>query len=329
MVSVLSSLAASEVVLRMFVPQETKRLAVFDPDLGWRGKPNGEGTYIRRKDQIRVPFTYNGSGFRDEDISDTNNTGVQIVFLGDSFVESLEVPYESTFHDRLEEQIQRVVDSTAAVVNLSSQGYSTAQELLTYRKFKSLLRPSVVLVAFYNGNDFEDNLRSSFAWLDQHGNLTFKSNDHSPLDVSIQTLQRWLYENSHLVFFVKNTAENILHRKFSDEAKTKLNASETYRRNITQSLLYALNDEIRMDRHAFGVVIFPTRKQIAAGDKRDTDLIAAICEERSIPFLRLDQLLRPDHYFVYDEHLNEKGHAVAADEIYRFLLSSFSIPPTN
>ncbi|MCA9247118.1 MAG: hypothetical protein KDA42_08390, partial [Planctomycetales bacterium] len=36
----------AEVLLRVFVEQETKRLAVYDVELGWRGRPNGTGIYV-------------------------------------------------------------------------------------------------------------------------------------------------------------------------------------------------------------------------------------------------------------------------------------------
>ncbi len=80
----------------MLVDQEGKRLAIYDETIGWRGRPHGSGVYVRKIDNIRVPFQYNNLGFRDEDVSPKPADGRRILMLGDSFIENLEVEYSKT-----------------------------------------------------------------------------------------------------------------------------------------------------------------------------------------------------------------------------------------
>jgi hypothetical protein len=325
MAGVTAGLLIAELFLRVFIPQETKRLAVYDKELGWRGSPDGEGLYIREKDMIRVPFKYNSEGFRDEDFPPTTAAGVRILLLGDSFVESLEVPYEQTFHERVEEELKRAVDDSCVVINISSQGYSTAQELLAYRKFREQLHPQIVLLAFYSGNDFEDNLRPSFALLDQEGHLRFPPNEDSWLSVQSQTLQRWLYEHSHLVFFIKNAVENLFHQRINPEAKREVRVSVEEKYRITQSLLRELANEVRRDNVQFGVILIPGRRDVNGHSGEKLHVIIQECEDAGIPLLRLDHVLVPEHFFEFDEHLNESGHEIVTKEIVRFLVSSFDL----
>lgn len=98
---------ACEVCLRLFVDQEAKRLATYDKTIGWRGRPGGDGVYIRKVDNIRVPFHYNNLGFRDEDVGPKQNGGRRLLLLGDSFIENLEVEYTKTFPALAEQLIRR------------------------------------------------------------------------------------------------------------------------------------------------------------------------------------------------------------------------------
>jgi hypothetical protein len=317
----------SEVILRIFVVQETKRLASYDADIGWRGVPNGEGVYVRLKDSINVPFRYNRLGFRDEEIPPASQRGFQVVMLGDSFVESLEVVYERTFQELVENALQERMDSSS-LVNISSQGYSTAQEILAYRKFRGLLDPDLVLLAFYTGNDFDDNLRESFASMNGDGALVFNVSHASEIEQCYLSFKRWLYEHSHLVYFAKNAVENLSGARLAENVKSGKSATAEYSRRMTKILLLEAGELTAAEGIPFGVVVFPSRKEIQSGDVAPTAFVSSVCEEAGIPYVRLDNLLEPSDYFAYDEHLNESGHRIVAAEIIRFI-DSFSILPNE
>ena len=313
------ALLACEILLRVFVTQETKRLAIYDAELGWRGRPNGSGVYLRKKDDIRVPFRYNNIGFRDEDLNTKPAGGNRVLLLGDSFVESLEVKYEDTFQDILEQRLQARQGAGADVVIIASQGYSTAQELRAFRKFNDAVSPDIVLTIFYSGNDFEDNLRKQFAFLDERDELIFPENRDSQLRRNYLTAKRWLYESSHLVFLLKNRIESLTQVRLAAGSKETVDQSDDYKRQITEKLVRRTKVEVEASGARYGLVIIPARDEMQDGQ---SDAIAALkgtCVTNKIACLDLSDSLTPQHFFQTDVHFNEAGHAVVAEHLELFL----------
>ncbi len=321
--SVVFSLFLAEIVVRIFIPQETKRLAIYDKELGWRGEPNGSGRYIRFEDSIDVPFSYNELGFRDYAIPPRDQVSRRIVLLGDSFVENLELSFEKTFPYLLERQLQTSVDKRLDVVSVCSQGYSTAQEVLALRKFGDAIKPDAVLLAFYTGNDFEDNLRKSFAYLDSAGVLVFPPNTDSWLKVQSASFQRWLYENSFLVFFIKNYLASKAALEMKDASKAAGNESKQYEFDVTKKLILAAKDETEKRGAKFGLVLFTSRKEVEDGTLEKPDFVATVCRESGIPFIDSRDFLEVHHFFKHDIHFVEKGHEVVAEKIHAFLTTQF------
>jgi lysophospholipase L1-like esterase len=319
------ALVLAEIIVRLAVVQETKRLAMYDPELGWRGRPNGDGVYIRLEDSINVPFHYNSLGFRDKEIVPRESVATRILLLGDSFVENLEVPFEKTFPHLLEHHLQRDVDKGIDIVALASQGYSTAQEVLALRKFGDRLRPDVVLLVFFSGNDFEDNMRSNFAYLDGSKRVIFPPNSDGFLKEQWLRFQRWLYESSALVFYVKNVLASQTALKMEDASKAMLDESKEYSFEITRKLIAAARDEAEKYGARFGLLLVASHFQMIEHDVEKPDFVAGVCREAGIPFLDARSVVRPDDFFHHDIHFNEHGHAVMAAAIERFLADELGI----
>jgi len=317
-VSLLAGLVFAEIVLRLFVEQETKRLAAFDRDLGWTGRPNGEGWYVRRSDGIREYFVYNELGFRDEKLKETDSP--RVLFLGDSFQEGLEVPYTETFHEQVEQRLKEEQGHDVDVVSVASQGYSTAQQLRAYRKFSARIKPDMVVLMFYTGNDLTDNLRHEFAYLDNEGRLVIPDRSFSWFQERRLEFVRWVYESSHLVFLLKNTAENVTRIRFADESKKVTRVSDAHKVAITDSLIALLYETVREDGKMFAVVVIPSAREIAAGKRGNADQITGFCRGRRIPVVDLSPFLSRGEYFPYDEHLNGRGHRVVADTLIPFVM---------
>ncbi len=317
-ISIAIALILGEVMVRLFVEQETKRLAAYDKELGWTGKPFGEGIYVRNKDKIRSSYRYNNLGFRDDDFNESSANGKRIVLLGDSFIESLEMDYDLIFHERFENILQKRENPDMQVVALGSQGYSTAQELLAFRKFKDAVKPEYVWLLFYTGNDYTDNLRKSFAYLDKDGKLKFPENNASWLKVKYLTFKRWLYEHSHAIFFIKNLLESRMNVKISTDDKTESKGSSQYRYEVTRELILQLNREVRESGAKFGVVIIPFREELIKNNRKNIDFVVDICKQGTIDFLDLSQFLQVSDYFKHDVHFVDKGHDLVAKELYNF-----------
>ncbi len=311
----------AEVALRLFIDQEAKRLATYDEMLGWRGRPNGSGVYVRKIDNIRVHFHYNNLGFRDEDIAPKPPNARRILMLGDSFIESLEVEYSKTFPVLLERYVkERAPDWEVAVVG--SQGYSTSQELLAFRKYQDVISPDMVLLCFYCGNDFEDNLRPKFAFLDDAGKLEIPRNEEPRWKHTMRRLQRWLYESSHLAYLLKNSLESMANIKLEPDSKSAAKADKTYMQEITRKLLIKMAEEVRATGAEFQIVVIPFRDDLLAGNQENTSFIRGVCADNNIPILDLSPLLDADKFFETDVHFNLVGHEVVANAIHDFIASS-------
>lgn len=319
-----SAFVIAEVALRLFVDQEGKRMATYDETLGWRGRPNAGGTYIRKVDDIRVPFHYNNLGFRDDDVEPKQEGDRRLLMLGDSFIENLEVQYDRTFPVLLERHINEGHKGWDVVV-IGSQGYSTAQELLAYRKYHETVSPDVVLLCFYTGNDFEDNLRRRFAYLNDDGELQIPTNSESTWKHRARWLQRWLYESSHVVFWTKNGVQSISNFSFAPAAKSVVEADLKYKHDITAKLLRQLQSDVQMSGATFGVVVIPFRDDLVEGRRDHEDFVVQTCKESQIPCLDLSASVAAEDFFATDIHFNERGHEIVAKAIYRFVTEALRL----
>ncbi len=312
------ALAIAEVGLRLFVDQETKRLAVYDPDLGWRGRPGGRGVYIRSADDIRVPFRYNNLGFRDEDVGAKAENERRLMLVGDSFIENLEVEYPRTFPALIEAGLQERPDPWS-VATVGSQGYSTAQELRAFRKYAGQVDPDWVLLFFYCGNDFEDNQRHNFAFLDENQKLQLPENKEATWKIQSKRFQRWLYESSHVVFLLKNKLQSVTEIEIAPASKSVAEADETYKREITSQLLSQMAADVRAFGVPFGVVVIPFRDDLVAGRHERRQFVTETCRQHDIPCLDLGEHVGQDDYFETDVHFNDQGHQRVSQAVLTFL----------
>ena len=139
---------------------EARRPTRFAPGVGLLNEP---GAVARWTDHgnFWVAQRANRWGFLDREPLTPNQTAqtCHIAFIGDSFVEALEVPVADKFHVRLEELAARALPR----LNISTSAYgrhATGQinQLPFYAEYARLLRPKLVVLVFVD-NDFEDNHR--------------------------------------------------------------------------------------------------------------------------------------------------------------------------
>ena len=143
----------------------------FVDGIGEIKKPNSEVRYRSWDDGFWVISRTNSQGFLDrEPVSpERAAAGCHIAFIGDSFVEALEVPISDKFHVRLEEMAARELPHLA----ITTQAYGirdTGQinQLPFYDEYARHQNPKLVALVFYT-NDFSDNstaLHSLFSRLD-------------------------------------------------------------------------------------------------------------------------------------------------------------------
>lgn len=159
LISIFIALLIAEFSLR-FLNIEYPLIYKGDRDRGAALAPGVEG-WIRTEGESFVKI--NSQGLRDREHTEAKPEGVyRIAVLGDSYAEAVQVDMTDTFWSRLERNLTKCpvfADRQIEVINFGVSGYGTAQELITLRRDVWKYSPDLVLLAFFQGNDVEDNSR--------------------------------------------------------------------------------------------------------------------------------------------------------------------------
>ena len=116
-------------------PRESRNFA-FDPDTGWRMRPNVEFRWGKET------YRANSQGFRAEDEFDPDDPRFKIVFVGDSFTWGTGAEYPETFPSLIDERLP-----SAAVFNLAEPGFGVDQMYLSAKTQALELNPQLLVVA--------------------------------------------------------------------------------------------------------------------------------------------------------------------------------------
>jgi len=164
--SVVLTLVVAEVALRIAhigYPSLGGKLMIFtwDPYTGVALRPGAEGWAHTEADlYVRV----NREGMHDDrehSVQKPPNT-YRIAVLGDSFVEAFQVPTDKAFWSVLDRQLDgcpALGGKKVESLNFGVSGFGTAQELEMLRSRVWQYSPDLVLLAFFTGNDIQNNNR--------------------------------------------------------------------------------------------------------------------------------------------------------------------------
>jgi lysophospholipase L1-like esterase len=151
--------AAIEIALRVAWPSLGSSLGdrVYEPDdeLGFRGRPHATGTFANG-----VSFGLNALGFRGREVAVPKPAGTwRLLVLGDSFAFGKGVADGEPFPEVLESRLrERLPGQALDVVDGGMNGYGTDQQAALLRRVGRRLEPDAVVLAFFVGNDFGDNM---------------------------------------------------------------------------------------------------------------------------------------------------------------------------
>ena len=309
----------------------------FDPILGFRLKPNVEGLYrglsvIHPNPHIRTSVRINSLGLRGPEITLPKPAGTRRVLLvGDSFVEAFEVPYEDTFYSRLEKKAQASGGNPVQFVSMGVMGYGTAQELLWLREHGRSLRPDIVLLVLFLGNDVVDNSHKlNFSGARPYFDLQGDQLQLVALPNSINRYKYWAAEHIRSFLLYKELGSRlsgvrgILQRFSLDNnpgraggqrgAGRDLKISQAF--ELTFALIKAMRHSTAEMESSFAVAYYgdyPT-----GGSENAESLMAGFCAKEKIPCLNLNPYLTNDPRNVVpnDGHWSIDGHRIVADVIW-------------
>lgn len=152
-----TALLLAELAVRVVMPQQLIFLndRVWMPDslLGWKHVPNAnERVNLGEK---TVTFVSDGFGHRqNKQASLTSNSDYSVLFLGDSFLEALQVENEDTFPEIIKRTFRERYGRELAVLNTGVGGWSPNQYYLAAREELSRRQFDLAIVCLYVGNDF-------------------------------------------------------------------------------------------------------------------------------------------------------------------------------
>ena len=131
----------------------------FVDGVGVMREPNAELRYANWDDELWVVSHTNSQGFLDREPVNPERAaeGCHIAFIGDSFVEAMEVPIDDKFHAQLEEMAARELPR----LGITTQAYGISvtgqiNQLPLYDEYARTLKPKVVALVFFL-NDFVNN----------------------------------------------------------------------------------------------------------------------------------------------------------------------------
>jgi len=146
----------AEGLSRLAIPFSTVEYRI-DPEVGQILAANQRSRWVN-EDYDEAVVT-NGAGFHDFEHAIEKPLNVyRIVVVGDSFIEGLSSPIESSFTQQLEQMLQpNVRDRRVEVINLGMGGTGPAQYLRILEVKGMAYRPDLVIMSIFPDNDFWDS----------------------------------------------------------------------------------------------------------------------------------------------------------------------------
>jgi hypothetical protein len=169
--SLLLPLLFLEAALRLFGPilpgnYDTGAYLVRDEALGHFHVPGFDGWIKAPEFTTRV--TINPQGLRDRRQSFEKPAGTfRVLFLGDSFVEAVQVQQAQGVAEQLEKALNQNASRPVEVINGGVAAYGTGQEMLLLDEVGAKYQPDLVVLLFFVGNDVTNNNYRLELWGDK------------------------------------------------------------------------------------------------------------------------------------------------------------------
>ncbi|MBV9727368.1 MAG: hypothetical protein JO299_19590 [Gammaproteobacteria bacterium] len=189
LISIGASLLVAELVVRSFLGARFLGIYQRDDRVLYRLIPGAERVSVQPpiNGGAVVRYRINSQGFRGEELLPAGQA-TRVLVYGDSFIQGDFTRTEDTFAVQLQQRLAAAGRSNLEVVNAGVAGYGPDQELRRMEDELPALKPTLVVVALYAGNDFGDLLRDKLYRLNSEGSL--EDNRSVFLDAALQADMR-------------------------------------------------------------------------------------------------------------------------------------------
>lgn len=338
--SLIGTFAVTEVLVRLVAPQPT---GLSHQDR--YGLPMHYPGITRYLPQFGHSVTFNAAGMRDVEHAERKPEGTfRILLLGDSFMEALQVPLDSSLPRLLERQLGEQTGRRIEVVNGGVSGWGTDDELQYLTSYGLKYQPDLVVVAMTLHNDISENMRETWHTMREGALVEQPRQPMSFLRYKVVELKAYIATR----FQTYQLWRRAMHRGEIRQAGQQLNShivqlflEPTPERigwglEFTGRLLQRMKSEAGERGAGLVLVLLPLRVQIsdssfaefvlraglddaAMSIGKPQQAVTAIADSLRIPVIDLLPSFRQwtadsveQLYLPWDGHWNEAGHRLAA-----------------
>jgi len=329
-----------------------------------RYAPNQTGTF-RLMDEIEAPFSINANGWnsRHKYYKKARRDGVRrIAIVGDSYVHAREVPFDQSFAEKIEDDLNANGQATE-IFRFGIKGAPLSQYLHMIRHEVLDYKPDIILVLLIH-NDFDESFTKrtgrytkSFLRLDVEEGIVRGEIPPVPYKPNIVD---WLSQSATLGYLVHRQKVNIgigyigqllfggRGTRIDFDANINISKTEDLMEDIAGAMDFVFSDfsDIAAENQIpIALVMDGHRNRIYEGRATEpkstlilqlNSLAALTAARHGLPFLDLHPAFLADwrangerFNFENDGHWNLYGHRLVAEEIENFLTEGNFAQPTH
>jgi hypothetical protein len=288
-----------------------------------------ESWYYNRLKIVNNEGYHDSDNFRDIPVS---NDSLKILFAGDSFTWGASADVDSSYVEVFEQDIRKVYPSIIWNTGIPATG--TNHAIFTTRKFLPLQKTNFVILGFFTGNDFSDNLLpfDQLVFTNQAScfNLCDVDRDFRPYRISrneafkkatgsypmeeLNILQKMMVR-SRLVTFTTDMWGRVLNRLNGTKKRT-----EEQQYTMTRKYLKELNEYVKKSNAELIVVVIPSWPDLEKRDEHYNNALS-ILNELSIKNIETLSLFQLNNYRKSGGgHWVNSGHIIAGHALSQYLL---------
>ena len=350
------SLLIGESAIRIFLPQQ---LIYYNDDIwrpdstfGWRHQENAN-TVVNTGGAGLVHFRTDQNGYRinvEPENEGNYEQEFSILFLGDSFIEAIQVENEKTIPQLIKAHFSSKYDQNMRVYNSGVSGWDPNHYFLEAKKVLAEKRIDLGIVFLYAANDIVKSIKTSYRPITpvQRHNLHMpKKLNWSSLKYSLfYPINDFLEVRSHLFILLRSRMETILSKigltaGFFPEI-FNLKEKDSGRWETTAEICKNIYNEFTAKNTPVRFILLPAPYQVheevfisyvkgfdipldSVDLEQPNKLLSKYLNEKSITLLDPLTLMREriksglKFYGTIDRHFNEDGHQVVADFLLPFI----------